>query len=124
MKRSILCLMLCLGVLLCSGLAAFAWEIDLAWDANTEPDLAGYNLYYTTTQGIYNYTEPPVEVYIASDVSGMVVVPNGTHCWTLTASDLAGNESGPSNEVCISLPQDDTTPPAAPVNLHILEIRP
>ena len=29
-------------------------EVTLAWDANTEPDLAGYNIYYGTASGDYS----------------------------------------------------------------------
>ena len=32
-----------------------ASELTLAWDPNTEPDLAGYNLYYGTQSGAYDF---------------------------------------------------------------------
>ena len=33
--------------------AAFAADVTLAWDANSESDLEGYFLYYGTANGIY-----------------------------------------------------------------------
>ena len=30
--------------------------VGLAWDANTEPDLAGYKIYYGTASGDYSHS--------------------------------------------------------------------
>ena len=40
-------------------------------------------------------------------------VADGTYFWVLTAYDISGNESGPSNEVTASL---DSTAPEPPKN--------
>ena len=82
----------------------------LQWDANSEPDLAGYILYQGTTAGSY---DTPIDVdknvtsYTVSDLE-----PGITHYFAITAHDTGGNESEPSNEVSIyvdALPDD--TPP-------------
>jgi hypothetical protein len=33
-----------------------AQTVDLAWDANTEPDLAGYKIHYGTASGDYSHS--------------------------------------------------------------------
>ena len=106
----------------------YAWTINLAWDANTEEDLAGYKLYYTNTQGVYDM-ESPAEIILKPATTTSMVVGDGFHCWVLTAYDLAGNESGPSaNEPCITLPDDawmyDHTAPTTPKGFTPLEVLP
>jgi len=43
-----------LSVLFYSNLVSAA-QVTLAWDANTEPDLAGYMIYYGFATGVYDY---------------------------------------------------------------------
>ena len=31
--------------------SCLAWQVTLAWDANTEPELVGYKVYYDTSSG-------------------------------------------------------------------------
>ena len=70
---------------------------DASWNANSEPDLAGYKLYHGTFAGIY------VE-------SVNVIAPTVTYRWTgltdfqrhyfaVSAYDTSANESGKSAEV-------------------------
>lgn len=90
---------------------AFALDITLAWDANTEPNLMGYYIYYDTTPG------PP---YVGTDAdqgpSPIIVMiedlydpenPEYTitglddadvHYFAVTAFDVESQESGFSNE--------------------------
>ena len=96
-----------------------AEEISLVWDANTEPDLAGYRLYESDTPG------PP---YKRVEINGQEVsIPAGTEIVTietygsikyyvLTAYDTEGLESGYSNEVEYKAPYVDV-PPEAPKGL-------
>jgi len=105
-----------------------AWQIFLGWDGNTETDLAGYNLYESATPGGQDYSSPALTSFDATDTTAILILDDGTYCWTLTAFDVVGNESGASNEVCISLPNDaqnyDKTPPGAPGFFGVLEIVP
>ena len=50
--------------------------IDLAWDANSEPDLAGYHVYRSTEsgQGLVQLTDEPVVATSYQDASA----PSGT----------------------------------------------
>ncbi len=81
--------------------AIHAAQLSLEWDANGEPDLEGYRIYYGTSSG--NYTA-------SADVA------NSTHCvisnleqgvtyyFAATAYDAEGNESGFSEEIVYAVP--------------------
>ena len=59
-------------------------------------DLAGYKVYYGPASG--NYTQS-IDV---GNYTGAVIndLPPGTWCFSVTAYDTAGNESGFSAELC------------------------
>lgn len=90
--------------------------VNLAWDANTETDLAGYKLYQSNAiAGTYTVVQPAIaKTATTTSVAGLT---DGNWCWKLTAFDTAGNESGFSNIVCF---QADTAPPAAPRALRVV----
>lgn len=100
------------------SLALAATDVNFAWNANTEPDLAGYRLYRSNTSGVYTFGEiNAVAIFGAVATTGTETdVPDGTWYWVLTAFDTEGNESGPSNEVTVTL---DTIAPLAPSGLAI-----
>jgi hypothetical protein len=78
--------------------------IDITWSANTEPDLAGYNVYRHTGNG------QPVK--INSDLvktprfADPGVQPGMKYFYSVTAVDLRGNESGKSEETSESVPKE------------------
>ncbi len=93
--------------------SGYAIDVTLAWDANTDPDLDGYMLYYKTgpLSSTYNgmgATEGDSPIYISFQE-----IPNPeqpeytihglddteTYFFALTAYDISGRESGYSNEV-------------------------
>ena len=88
-------------------------SVSFAWNANTEPDLAGYRLW----QG-----EAPAGPYSSVLTVGKVTtatlngVVDGTHYYVLTAYDTVGNESTYSNEVWKKF---DTVKPGGPTGLTI-----
>jgi fibronectin type 3 domain-containing protein len=71
-------------------------EVTLAWDANTEADLAGYRVYVGTTAGVYvsNVDVGNVTTYT---VTGLSV--GQTYFFAVTAYNDGAAESGYSNEV-------------------------
>ena len=91
---------------------AMAAEVTFTWDANTESDLAGYNLYQSDVSGDYIFgggnaiaTIPAgIETYIEN-------VSEGGWYWVLTAIDTSGNESGPSNECSKYIDETAPSPP-------------
>lgn len=104
-----------LGIILIAATfaAAATTTVNLAWDANTETDLAGYKLYQASSTGgvcgVFSVVQPAIlKPATTTSVTGLV---DGAYCWKLTAYDTVGNESGFSNTVTF---QADTTPPAAP----------
>jgi flagellar hook assembly protein FlgD len=77
---------------------------SLAWTANTEPDLAGYNLYRNGQK---------VNTALITDIKYLDQnLAEGTYAYTLKAQDFAGWESAASNEVKIKI---DLTGPDARV---------
>ena len=91
---------------------ASAKDITFLWDANSEADLAGYRLYQSDTSGSYTFgIGNEVKDTPAGTETCTIDVADGTWYWVLTAYDSNGNESGPSNEVSISV--DQTAPSAS-----------
>jgi hypothetical protein len=76
-------------------------EAILTWDANTETDLAGYNVYFGTASGQYGTPEDAgnVTTYTLQNLT------SGTrYFFAVSAYDLAGNESTLSDEVFKDIP--------------------
>jgi len=92
---------------------ARAEQVTLAWDANTEPDLAGYKVHYGTASGSYT-TSVDVHKVIPSIVTGLTA--GQTYYFVVTAYNASNNESGYSNQVSYSVPAPNGAPatPATP----------
>ncbi len=87
-------------------------SIELAWEANTEPDLAGYKVYYGTETGVYTDEIDVGDVIrtFASDLDECV-----DYYLAVTAYDESLNESGYSAETTTQTSQ--TNAPATPAGL-------
>lgn len=102
---------------------SLAATVNVTWEHHPtveQPDIPdGFRLYQRAHDG-------PAHVYgpdraVASSKKGIhkasiADIKDGHWCFVVTAFDLAGNESGPSSEVCKEI---DTTPPASPSNAEI-----
>jgi hypothetical protein len=89
-------LILALGMILLVPAAAQAFRLTLAWDRNTEADLAGYKIYIGYAPQKYSWT-----IDVGDRTTGTVdnLVEGTTYYFTLTAYNSKGLESGFSNEV-------------------------
>ena len=70
--------------------------ISLAWDANTESDLAGYKIYYGTSARSYQ-TSVNVGNVTSYQLTGLT--PGQVYFIAVTAYDTSNYESAFSNEV-------------------------
>lgn len=90
----------------------------LTWDANTEPDLAGYRIYKSETSG--SDYQKIGEVGLVTTYEDDFSVPDGqskTFYYVVTAFDQTNLESDHSNEVSEIF--NGNVPPGSPHNLHI-----
>lgn len=78
------------------AVALIAGTVTLAWDANTEPDLAGYNIYYGETSG--DYTDS-IDVKNVTEYTIRDLVPGKRYFFAATAYDEDDNESAYSEEL-------------------------
>ena len=103
-----------------TGLVATALNggVDLAWDANSENDLDGYNVYRSTTAG-GPYAQVNAGLVGVNAFTDTGLTNGTTYYYVVTAVDTSSNESADSDEASATpdagLP--DTTPPAAPTGL-------
>jgi hypothetical protein len=73
--------------------------VRLAWDANTEPDLAGYWVYQSGVSGWYTRWKRILEIPAGIETCRIDRLASGTYFWVVTAFDTSRNESDYSNEV-------------------------
>jgi hypothetical protein len=99
--------MLFLALVLFPG-KLLAGSATLTWQANSETDLAGYQVYYGTSSRSYGLPVPVGKV-TTYQLSGLQ--EGRTYYFAVTAVDTSGNESGYSTEVSLNV----SGLPAAPV---------
>lgn len=108
-------------IILLVTVSAYALPVNITfmWDKNTEPDLAGYNLYQSSQSGDYSSDPSAVIIGDANQYTYQVEMESGIALyWVLTAFDTSGNESGYSNEVTHTIYIDNNAP-AVPQIFHI-----
>jgi fibronectin type 3 domain-containing protein len=81
------------------GLAAES--VSLQWDANKEPDVGGYKVYYGTNSRVYFAS---VDVGNTTTTTIGNLTPGVTYYFMVTAYDASKLESAPSNEVSGRVP--------------------
>src|SRR5256712_3468200 len=102
----------CVLTVLCSLAPALssAAQVTLTWDPNTEPDLAGYKLYYSTSSGSY---QSSVDVGNLTSYTLSGLLEGRIYYFAATAYNLSLGESGFSNEVNKAIA--DVTPPTVSI---------
>ncbi|MBN1765308.1 MAG: carbohydrate binding domain-containing protein, partial [Sedimentisphaerales bacterium] len=83
-----------------AGLSAMAGDgiVSLNWDDNSEGDLAGYNVYRSTTSGS-GYSQVNGSLLASSAYADNSVTNDITYYYVVTAVDTSANESADSSEV-------------------------
>src|SRR3954467_410379 len=76
--------------------------VTLAWDANKESDLAGYNLYYGPT----NSAPQKLALAKVTSIALTKLSAGKTYAFYLTAINTAGLESNPSSTITYTAPDD------------------
>lgn len=72
--------------------------IDLSWQANTENDLAGYNVYRRSSSG-GQFTRLNSKPLAGPAFSDTTTSPSASYTYRVTAVDNDSNESSPSEEI-------------------------
>jgi len=110
MKRTLLApLFLALSLVLCE-----AASVTLAWDANPEPDIAGYRIYWRGTNQVYSTN---FMVTVTNGLSGTVSGLTTRTWFVATAFNVSGLESDHSTEVTANASQ-----PVPPRGLRIRSV--
>jgi hypothetical protein len=95
-------LLLLLAWCACCWAAGAAQSVTLAWNPNTETNLAGYRLYYGTASRQYAASNSVPRALTTSTVTNLT--SGATYYFAVTAVSLDGLESGYSDEVSYRVP--------------------
>jgi len=78
--------------------------VQLSWKRNSEPDLAGYNVYRSNTQGSgYQKISPSLILSPKHRYTDKKVIKGQTYYYVVTAVNTSDRESGYSNEVAVTV---------------------
>lgn len=97
-----------------NGVASSQSAVDLSWIANTESDLASYNIYRSSTTLANAVLVGNSSINSFSD-SGLTA--STSYIYAITALDGSGNESTKSLAITVITHDPDTTAPDAPTGL-------
>ena len=89
---------------------------NISWTANTEADLAGYNIYRSQTSGS-GYIKVNGPLVTGTQFTNYALLRNNTYYFVVTAVDKAGNESQYSNQSSVTISQDP--PPVNAINTKL-----
>ena len=93
------------GVFICTAIS-YAAQVTLEWNANSEPNISVYNVYYGKSTRDYDVT---LDVGNWTSVTIADLEDNETYYFAVTAYNTDGYESGYSSEVCINCASPSTT---------------
>jgi hypothetical protein len=82
--------------------AVFAQSVAITWNSNTEPDIAGYKIYFGTAPRNYDHS---IDVNRITEYAISALPDTGLYYFAVTAYDLTGNESSYSEEVTVYIRQ-------------------
>lgn len=92
---------------------AHAETVTLSWDANSEPDIAGYRIHYGTAADPYKMT-----VEVGEPTAAITNLERGlTYTFAVTAYNTSGAESAYSFPVSYTVGSGEIIPPAVLTNI-------
>ena len=145
-RRLLSFLTLTLALILVPTVAYALADVTLAWDANSEPEVTGYKLYYGTTSGVYSdsvdvgnttqYTIPDLQEGLTyffaataydvndseSEYSDEVVYTVNANTYTISASAGAHGNIVPSGNVSVANGANQSFSISADQNYQILDV--
>ena len=93
-----------------------AWGATLTWNANSEPDLAGYRVYRCSQQPCTQSSgNASLFVTLGAGTSFNIGTPAVTQYYFITAYDFANNESASSNLATVTPAGSPPPPPPPPL---------
>jgi len=102
---------------------AMAGAVSLEWEPNTESDLVGYRVYFSSYSGWYFYGEGSgqLRATIYAPDQGVIItnLPDHKYYCVVTAYDSQSLESGPSNEVTFTIEDNVPVAPSSPQGLFV-----
>jgi PKD repeat protein len=98
------------GLLVLLPRAVAAGTVSLAWDPNSEADLAGYKVHFGASSRTYTQT---IDVGNRTTVILSTLLDGQTYFFAVTAYDIFANESGFSSEVSATVANSNTPPRAS-----------
>ena len=98
----------------CSVQAAYSAQVTLAWDANTDPNIDGYKIYYGTFSRNYDVS---LDVGNFTSCTLADMEEGETYYFAATAYDIQGNESPFSEEIVFPNSHPSMTMPWIPLLL-------
>src|SRR5262245_35877108 len=96
--------------------SAYAQSVNLAWDASSDPTLAGYQLYRSEQSGSYTSPISGTSALTTTTFTDSTVQSGHTYYYVVTAVNTSGVESPHSNEIQAVIGSPTTTTPPPPPN--------
>lgn len=78
-------------------------DVHFAWDASSDPDVAGYKIYAGSESGFYDDPNSPLDVGNILDAIYTLDDPTGNFYFALTVYNTSDEESAFSNELTLFL---------------------
>jgi hypothetical protein len=112
-----------LAILLLAYASALAASVKLAWDPNTEEDIAGYRIWQAISSGAYITPAVADVEHPTTNATVTGLVARRTYYFVATAYNTSDLESGYSNEVSYTVPGDNRVIIATKVRVGTIRIR-
>ena len=87
-------------LIVCLAFPVYSADVQLEWDANSEPAVAGYKVYYGTSSQYYSSS---VDAGNATNYTLTGLEEGKLYYFATTAYDSSGSESGYSNEIAYKI---------------------